>query len=331
MSLNYPFAPRQPAAASHLPLTLISLNDWALVNVAGPDTAKYLQGQLTADVDALAPQAHTLCAHCDAKGKMWSDLRLFHRGAGFSYLLRRSVLDTQLAELKKYAVFSKVSIAADDNALLLGIAGFQAGAALAAWFPQLPTAQNPVVEHQDSTLLYFSAPAERYLLIATPALVQQIVAGLEGQAQFNDDQQWLALEIEAGNPVIDLPNSDQFIPQAVNLQALDGISFSKGCYAGQEMVARAKYRGANKRALYRLSGQGTIVPQPGDELELKLGENWRRTGSVLAAVQLSDGTLCVQAVLNNDLAADNVLRVRDDASSHLTIQPLPYSLADDAE
>lgn len=326
MTLKYPFSPRQPVAASHLPLTLISLNDWTLVNVTGPDAVKYLQGQLTADLDALPADAHTLCGHCDAKGKMWSDLRLFHRNDGFSYVERRSMLETQLPELKKYAVFSKVTIAADEDAILLGVAGFQAGAALAAWFPQRPTAEHPVVEHGGNTLLHFSAPAERYLLVATPELAAQLVDKLEGQAQLSDGQQWLALEIEAGNPIIDKENGAQFIPQAVNLHALGGISFTKGCYTGQETVARAKYRGANKRALYLLSGNASVIPQAGDELELKLGDNWRRTGSVLAAVKLNDGTLSVQAVLNNDLAPDSMLRVRDDDGSSLSIQPLPYSL-----
>ncbi|MGP2731348.1 tRNA-modifying protein YgfZ, partial [Serratia marcescens] len=130
MAHNIPFPPRQPSASTHLPLTLISLEDWALVTLNGPDTVKYLQGQVTADIDALAADQHVLCAHCDAKGKMWSNLRLFHRSEGFAYLERRSVLDSQLAEIKKYAVFSKVTIAADNDAVLLGVAGFQARAAL---------------------------------------------------------------------------------------------------------------------------------------------------------------------------------------------------------
>ncbi|MBN0795851.1 tRNA-modifying protein YgfZ, partial [Pseudomonas aeruginosa] len=80
----------------------------------------------------------------------------------------------------------------------------------------------------------------------------RVTDALRGEAQFNNSQQWLALNIEAGLPVIDSANSGQFIPQATNLQALGGISFKKGCYTGQEMVARAKFRGANKRALWTL-------------------------------------------------------------------------------
>ena len=328
MTLNSLFAPRQPVASNNLPLTIMLLNDWQLVNVTGPDASKYLQGQLTVDVAALTEHEHTLCGHCDAKGKMWSDLRLFHRAEGFSYLVRRSVAENQITELKKYAVFSKLTISADNDAVILGVAGFKADAALAAYFPQLPDANTPAVTHEDTTLLYLSQPEARYLLVTSLSTAEMLTDKLRDSAQFNDGQQWVELEIEAGQPVIDVANSGQFIPQATNLQALDGICFKKGCYTGQEMVARAKYRGANKRALYWLQGSASRVPQAGEDLELKLGENWRRTGTVLAAVQLNDGSLNVQVVLNNDLEADSVLRVRDDEGSMLTIQPLPYSLVE---
>ncbi|AGO56806.1 tRNA-modifying protein YgfZ [Serratia plymuthica 4Rx13] len=326
MAYKIPFPPRQPSASSHLPLTLISLEDWALVTLSGPDRVKYLQGQVTADIEALAADRHVLCAHCDAKGKMWSNLRLFHRGEDFAYLERRSVLDSQLAEIKKYAVFSKLTIAVDSEAVLLGVAGFQARAALAGVFNSLPDAEHQVVQDGETTLLHFSAPAERFLLVTTAAVAEQLTVKLNEQAELNDSQQWLTLDIEAGYPVIDAANSGQLIPQATNLQALEGISFSKGCYTGQEMVARAKFRGANKRALYWLEGNAGRVPLAAEDLELQLGDNWRRTGTVLAAGKLADGRLWVQAVLNNDLDADSKLRVRDDAASQLTIKPLPYSL-----
>ncbi|EKM0665763.1 tRNA-modifying protein YgfZ [Cronobacter turicensis] len=322
-----PFPPRQPAASSRLPLTLISLEDWALATITGPDSEKYLQGQVTADVTELGENQHLLVAHCDAKGKMWSNLRLFRHGDGFAWIERRSVRDTQLAEMKKYAVFSKVAIAPDDNAVLLGVAGFQARAALANHFTTLPDEQNPRVVDGATTLLWFGLPAERFMVITDADTASQLTEKLRGEAQLNASAQWLALDIEAGFPVIDAPNSNQFIPQATNIQALGGISFKKGCYAGQEMVARAKFRGANKRALWYLAGHGSRVPQPGEDIEMQMGENWRRTGTVLAAVQLDDGHLLAQVVMNNDLEAGTLFRVREESGAHtLHIEPLPYSL-----
>ncbi|WP_261640937.1 tRNA-modifying protein YgfZ [Erwinia mallotivora] len=321
------FPPRQPAASSRLPLTLISLEEWALVQVTGADCISYLQGQVTLDVAALSASQHLPAAHCDAKGKMWSNLRLFHRGEGLAYLLRRSLRDAQITELKKYAVFSKISISADDDAILLGVAGLQARAALAGCFDQLPDAENPVVQQGETTLLWFALPAERFMVVTRQDIALTLQDALKGQAQLADSAQWLALDIEAGFPVIDDVSSSQFIPQATNLQALDAISFKKGCYSGQEMVARAKFRGANKRALYWLAGTATHLPAANDGLELKLGDNWRRTGTVLTACRLDNGTVWIQVVLNNDLEPDSELRVQGDETGKLTIQPLPYALS----
>ena len=320
-----PFTPRQPAASARLPLTLMTLDDWALATLTGADAEKYLQGQVTADVAQLTEHQHLLAAHCDPKGKMWSNLRLFRRQDGFALIERRSLRDAQLTELKKYAVFSKVTIAPDDEHVLLGVAGFQARAALKNLFSELPDAEKQVVSEGETSILWFEHPAERFLLVTDAAIAERVTEALRGEAQLNNSQQWLALNIEAGLPVIDAVNSAQFIPQATNIQALGGISFKKGCYTGQEMVARAKFRGANKRALWTLAGRASRVPEAGEDLELKMGENWRRTGTVLAAVQLDDGRLLVQVVMNNDMEADSVFRVRDDANT-LSIEPLPYSL-----
>ncbi|CUX97338.1 tRNA-modifying protein YgfZ [Candidatus Hoaglandella endobia] len=320
------FQPRLPYSSSNLPLTLISLEAWALVTLSGVDTVKYLQGQLTCDVASLDANSFSFAAHCNAKGKMLSHLCVFYRGEGMAYIERRSVLDSQLAELKKYAVFSKTNIIVDDQAVLLGLAGFQAPAALSSLFYEIPDASSSVVQYQDTTLLYYNLPAPRFLLITTLKKSYFIKQKLEGQAQFNNSRQWLVLDIEAGYPVIDLANSAQLIPQAANVQALDGISFNKGCYAGQEIIARTKYRCANKRQLYWLVGKAGHRPTIGDNLELKMGENWHRTGTILAACQLEDGNFCLQAVLNNNLSPDSVLRVRNDSddSGALFIQQLPY-------
>lgn len=319
------FPSRQPVASDQLPLTLMSLESWAAVAVQGPDSTSYLQGQLTLDVAALPASEHRLAAHCDAKGKMWSDLRLFHRGEGYGYLIRRELREVQLAELKKYAVFSKVTLLVDDSVVLLGVAGAQARSALTPLFERLPDSETPVVQQADSTLLWLATPAERFLLIVSAEQAEACQQALGDSAQLSDSVQWLALDIEAGLPVIDPATSAQLIPQATNLQSLDAISFKKGCYTGQEMVARAKFRGANKRALYWLAGQAGRVPAAGDSLELQMGERWRRTGTVLAAVQLENGCVWVQVVLNNDLESSSVLRVEGDEGGQLTVQPLPYT------
>lgn len=331
MTYKSPLPSQLVSSSSDLLLTLISLEDWAVVTINGEDDRKYLQGQVSCDMYALKPEHHQLTAHCDAKGKMWSDIRLFQYGSGLAYIQRASVCDAQLVELKKYAVFSKVTIERKKDAVLLGLAGQDARTALAPFFSTLPDETTPVVQHGETCILHFSSPTERFLIVTNQDEANHIYADLLGKAALNNSSQWLALDIEAGIPVIDSVNSGQFIPQATNLQALDGISFTKGCYAGQEMIARAKYRGANKRAMYWLAGKALELPNVGDELELQLGENWRRTGTILAVVKLTDSSIWVQAILNNDLEPEAQLRVRDDVTSQLTIQILPYLLEEESK
>lgn len=316
--------PRQLTASSQLPLTLISLDEWALVSVQGKDSTCYLQGQLTLDVTTMHSTQHRLAAHCNASGKMWSNLRLFYYGEGYAYLVRRNLREQQVKEMKKYAVFSTVTITANDDAVLLGIAGFHAREVLTSLFSRLPNAKISVVVNDETTLLWFEQPAERFMLITTLTQAENLKEQLASEAQFNDSTQWLALEIEAGIPVIESTTSAQFIPQATNLQKFDAISFTKGCYTGQEMVARTKFRGSNKRALYFLAGKASKVPETASSIELQIGDKWRDTGTVLSAVQLGDGSVWVQVVMNNDLKSNSILRVKDDESGRLIIQALPY-------
>ena len=312
-----------PLNAQSLPLVLISLENWALIHLSGADAEKYLQGQVTTDISTI-PQEHTLTAHCDPKGKMWSDLRLFHHLDGFSYIERSSVVDSQLAELKKYAVFSKVTFEKRTDLKMLAVAGHGAKDALTSLFSALPEQGNHITVDGVTTILHFPLPTERFLLVTDEATAQKVIGSLNA-TQVSDDQ-WLSLDIEAGYAIIDQENSAQHLPQATNLQALPhGISFKKGCYTGQEMVARAKFRGANKRAMYWLTGTGTSLPNPGEGIEWQLGDKWRRTGTILAAVRLGNGHLNIQIIMNNDMEPDSVFRVTGDEQSHLTIAPLPYS------
>ncbi|WP_340608160.1 tRNA-modifying protein YgfZ [Xenorhabdus bharatensis] len=308
-----------PLPSARLPLTLISLNDWGLVTVTGIDSQKYLQGQLTADINILAENQHVLTAHCDAKGKMWSSLRLFHRDEGYAYIERRSVIEIQLTELKKYAVFSKVVVAEETESLLLGVAGENCRAALAAFFPVLPDVKNSVIQHGTTTLLYFSSPQERFLLITDTVMAAELME--QFPAQISDSEQWLALDIEAGFPVIEAAVSAQLVPQAANLHNIEGgISFEKGMYMGLATIARTKYRGVHKRAMYWLAGDSSYLPAVGSELEWQLGSRWRKTGMILSSLRLADGTVWIQAVLGSEMEAGSIFRLPGDDGFFLTLK-----------
>jgi len=116
------------------------------------------------------------------------------------------------------------------------------------------------------------------------------------------------------------------------LQAIHGISFTKGCYLGQETVARMQYLGKNKRALFSLKSKSanndSISLKAGDIIEQQLGENWRKAGDVLASYVSDDGTYYLQAVLASDIEAITNLRIKNHENSALSLVELPYNLVE---
>ena len=215
-----------------------------------------------------------------------------------------------MPELKKFAVFSKVEIAADERHAT-GIAGTGSDSWISA---QFGLEQSGLIDGGMAVKI----EQDRWLLVSN----QQADALPQG-----DESLWWGLEIKAGLPHMEAVHQGEFIPQMLNLQALDGISFNKGCYMGQETVARAKYRGANNRALFLLAGSASEPVNAGDTLELQLGDNWRRSGMVLNAWQQA-GQVWLTAVLPKDTEADAQFRLKQDEGSRLTLQPLPYALTE---
>lgn len=302
MSLQPPVFPAEP---TRFPLTKL-----AITRISGQDRAKYLQGQVTCDVNALQPGQQTPGGHCDPKGKLWSNFRLLCLDDSLLLLTSPSVLERQLPELKKFAVFSKVEITADERHAT-GIAGTGSDGWIAA---QFGLEQSGLIDGGMAVKI----EQDRWLLVSN----QQADALPQG-----DESLWWGLEIKAGLPHMEAVHQGEFIPQMLNLQALDGISFSKGCYMGQETVARAKYRGANNRSLHILQGSAPAQVAAGDELELSLGENWKRSGMVLDCWQQGE-SLLLSAVLPLDLAPDARLRLKAQPDSSLQLVPLPYSLSE---
>ncbi|OOF84225.1 hypothetical protein BKG92_00725 [Rodentibacter ratti] len=272
----------------------IQLNQYQLIEVHGADAEKYLQGQLTTDVIALAGGATTITAHCDPKGKVNAIFRLLKVSSEqFFLLVRKDLLPSALEALKKYAVFSKVSFDLRDWQIV-GVIGEKCG--------------------KIQPLFTLEIDEQRVILLNETSLAVSFNA---------DKQEWDLADIQAGIPHLSAKMQNEFIPQAINLQAIEqAVSFTKGCYIGQETVARAKYRGANKRAMFVLKGETQDIPEIGSEIEMQLESHWRKTGTIISAVNI-DGVLWLQVVMNNDIDTTQTFRLPKE-NCILTFQPLPY-------
>nr|WP_086940270.1 tRNA-modifying protein YgfZ [Thaumasiovibrio occultus] len=309
-----------PATLPLPALALHYLSGWQQIDVIGPDARSYLQGQLTCNVISLAPDSYTFAAHCDAKGKMHSVFRLFPQERGVGYIQRRSVTEKQTTELKKYAIFSKLEITPSER-VILGISGENANAFVSSLF----SGEGSLRTHEHGAALQVG---DRWLLSVDESLANELADNQE--FTLAAEALWDFADILAGIPRLDDTTAGEHIPQALNLQALDGISFNKGCYTGQETVARAKYRGINKRAMLLVTGQSAYLAKAGDDVERQVGENWRRGGTVIAAAKLENNDAAALVVLPNDLEADTALRFAAAPDDVLALSDLPYSLTDEA-
>ncbi|ABV85958.1 tRNA-modifying protein YgfZ [Shewanella pealeana] len=314
--------PSWPLNGQQPELLFSQLSHLGLISVTGEQGRSFIHGQVTTDISSLENDQWRWGAHCDPKGKMLASFRTFAKDDTLFIMMPKDTLALDLPQLQKYAVFSKAELADISDAwLLLGVAGEQANAWLTAQFGEL-SAELTLID--GGIILH---DAGRYIVAIDKTHADAFIAKIE-QPIF-DASAWQTLEILAGYPNLGASHQGQFVPQMCNVQAVNGISFNKGCYMGQETVARMKYRGGNKRALYIVSGKVSAPLTADSQLEIALedGEGFRRAGTIIEAVQ-RDGQVLLTAVLANDTQLDAKLRVAGDESSELTLIALPYSLED---
>jgi folate-binding protein YgfZ len=304
------------------------LNQLSAIRVSGSDTEKYLQGQLTCDVNALEPNALLNGGHCDAKGKMFSAFRIISEGSSSKLLIQpQASLNNSLPELKKYGVFSQVEIEQANDLAFALVVGDQAQQLIQDTFMSVPDTLNQLVSDGVLSCAYLPGALDRFLLMGQKDKVGELL----DNCQLNevDADVWQLIEITEGFPVVNEQASGEYVPQMLNLQAVNGISFTKGCYLGQETVARMQYLGKNKRALFALTGNAQPLILSPESIEIKISDNWRRAGAVLNSYQSDTGELYVQAVLASDICAQSELRIKELPEVNLTVSELPYKLLSD--
>ena len=298
-------------------LAITALDSWGTITMSGEDSKSYLQGQVTCDVVSLEQSNFTFGAHCDAKGKVWSAFRLFYHHSSLAMFQPKALIEKELIELKKYAIFSKVELEQSDD-IALGLMG-----SLSTDFvDSITTERGNVRAIEQGTAVKIDD--QRWLLLVAQATAMEILNTTE--ATKVSEELWTLHEIKSASPLLTQEQQLEHIPQALNLHALGGISFTKGCYTGQETVARAKYRGTNKRSLALLQGECHQDLNANEDLERSVGENWRGAGKVMAHYRFSDNKLLALVVLPNNLEQDTHFRLKDIPNSVLNFLPLPYSL-----
>lgn len=313
------------ASFSHKPAAnatiLTDLSHYGLLSLEGEDAVTFLQGQVTNDVKKLDGIQSHYSGYCTPKGRLLAVFLAFSRQDKIYLQFDRALLEAISKRLRMYVLRSKVVITdSSDTTVRLGLAGEQATSALHALFGDVPAAEYAMTAFDDVIVLRLPGTLPRYEIIAPTEKAATIWSALSTQATPANQADWDWREIHAGIPDIVSATQEAFVPQMVNLDLLNGINFKKGCYTGQEIVARTHYLGKVKRRTHLAHIATDSQPKAGDELQDASGT---AAGQIVRSAAHPEGGFDVLAELRLESVENGPVSWQNQV---LTLLPLPYSL-----
>ncbi len=279
-------------------LVFADLDYYGVIAVHGPDAGSFLHTQFSNDVGKLDPGHSQLNAFCTPRGRMLGLMRVFRQGDSYYLRLPADTLEAVIQRLRMYVMRANVTLEdASESFLRIGISGEDALGELLAMAGQVPEEDNGVVRSGDLTLLRVPGVQPRFeTYAASLKSAQALWDGLNVHGAPIGESAWRLLEILAGMPSVFAATAELFVPQMANLQLIDGVNFKKGCYPGQEIVARMQYLGTLKRRMYLGRIDARQPPRPGDPL-FSATDSEQPVGRIVDAQPHPDGDIAALAVL----------------------------------
>jgi hypothetical protein len=306
---------------------LVDLSQLGLIRARGEEAATFLQGQLTNDTRLISPSRAQLSAWCSPKGRMMASFLMFQHGDDLYLQLAADRLEPVLRRLRLFVLRARVELAdASAELVRVGIAGACAPAVLGDRVPAEPFA---VQQHGELSVIRLPADRPRVEVVGPVAAMRALWERAEAQAVPATPAFWALLDIRAGLPTVFDETADAFVPQMANLQLVDGVSFTKGCYTGQEVVARMQYLGKLKRRMYYARIESPDAPAPGTDLFAAGSESGQGAGRIVAAQPSPDGGVEALAVVETGSAEGGEVRLGEPGGPLLRFLPLPYPLPAD--
>ena len=306
---------------------IVDLSDLGIIQLTGEDTLTFLQGQLSCDVRKSTPiQAQHGC-YCSPKGRILANFIIStdHTGVAWYMQMPRVILDKIIKRLSMYVLRAKVKLTDySAQSTRLGIVGNQARSLIEKSLPTLVLPDSILsVAHADGVIVICLGP-NRFEIIAPFEQGNHLKVYFDKAATWVSPTYWQWLDIQAGIPTISAETQEQFVPQMVNMDLIGGINFQKGCYPGQEIVARTQYLGKLKRRMVLIRIETTETVAAGDTLySQSLGD--QACGMIVNAVPIEEGIFEALAVIPIDLWNSNIQwkSLQGPLINRLT---LPYSL-----
>jgi len=306
---------------------ICSADEVGLILVSGADAREFLQNQLSNDIDLIDESSLQISSYSTPKGRMLGIFRVVRVSNGYLLVITRSMVMPLMQQLFRFIVHSQVTLA-DASDYFARLAVSTDNPQVIAQ-PSLPAVTNAVLQTDSviSMRLEPLASQQRFLLLClSPAEAISLWQGFATSLQIAGYQSWHLSEIKAGIPSIYPQTSESFVLQMANLGALGGVSFKKGCYPGQEIVARMQYLGKLKRRMYLAELETDRLPEPGDELVAQGKQDVDGSGKVVDA-EFDEQGLCHCLYVAQIAKADaGQLHLLKQPATRIHNVELPYSL-----
>ncbi|MFB1486984.1 MULTISPECIES: folate-binding protein YgfZ [unclassified Thiocapsa] len=314
----------EPAPGASLDCRLFDLSQFGLLAVRGEDAVGFLQGQLSNDVRELSESHVQWSSHCSQKGRMLATFLVMRVDDTFYLQLPAERIPDLLKRLRMFVLRSRVSVEdASDDLVRIAIAGDCAVAAVGACGLPAPDSENGLAVAAGIAVVRLPGPTPRIEIIGPPEPLLAHWGTLRAHAAPANTDAWTLLDIRAGIPSVYNATADTFVPQMVNMQLIDGVSFHKGCYTGQEIVARMQYLGKLKRRMYIGEVESETPPQPGDALFSPDSTSQQGSGTVVAASPIDTGRYALLAVAEIQAAESGEVRLSE-GGPLLRLKAPPY-------
>ena len=268
--------------------------DMAVLRIAGRDAVSFLQGQVTCDLNSIPVGSGGFGAYCNLKGRVMTLFSLLHSDEALWLVLPEDISETVMATLKKYGMFSKVSISRATGMQALAIWGPQSTEALKHYYPVMPAQPGALLQQQHLYVYHMPWLPQTWLLLGNGEALDSATAAVQYTHTPATSAQWQYQRLRHKLIDITAERSEKFLPAELGIDTTEAVSFSKGCFLGQEIVARMKYLGTQKKQLTPIIINSSAVPAP----KTKIKYQGKAAGEIVEGVLLENGQCYAVALLN---------------------------------
>ena len=300
------------------------LDNLCCYQVSGEDASTFLQGQFSNDINEVSENKAQITSYSTAKGRMLAIFYVCKQSDHYLLITSADIAEDVMKRLQMYVMRSKVTISKLEDHTLIGLSNDIDASVLNHLSLTQPGSDYQTSMAGDTLCVKVPGVNLRYMLIGGQTLLEQCQQLSKNEVEIYANEYWQWLDILAGLPMITAATQEAFVPQMANMELINGVSFSKGCYPGQEVVARLHYLGNANRRMFRVKTDANQALNAGDEIYSSASD--QAIGKFVTTVNIGDNKIDALAILRVETSKSKSLSTSKENNNSVEIMELPYAV-----